>query len=104
VQRILVNRYERDQRAREKCIERYGARCDLCNFDFEAVYGSAMAGFIQVHHLKPLSDVGTEYQVDPVRDLRPVCPNCHAVLHHREPPYSLDEVRQFLAQVSHKQR
>jgi predicted HNH restriction endonuclease len=31
-----------------------------------------------------------------VRDLRPVCPNCHATLHHREPPYSLEEVRQFL--------
>ncbi len=33
-------------------------------------------GFIHVHHLKPLSEVGYEYRVDPIRDLRPVCPNC----------------------------
>ena len=55
-----------------------------------------MAGVIHVHHLIPLSSVDADYEVDPVRDLRPVCPNCHVVLHHREPPYSLEEARQFL--------
>jgi hypothetical protein len=96
VQRILVNRYERDPRAREECIRHYGTKCFLCGFDFVAVYGEVMAGFIHVHHLNPLSSVGPEYVVDPTQDLRPVCPNCHAVLHRREPPYSLDEVREFL--------
>jgi 5-methylcytosine-specific restriction enzyme A len=55
-----------------------------------------MMGFIHVHHLTPLSSLGTDYEVDPIRDLRPVCPNCHAVLHRREPPYSPEEVQQFL--------
>ena len=96
VQRIMVNRYERDPRAREACIRRYGATCDLCRFDFAAEYGEVMAGFIHVHHLKPLSSIGSDYKIDPIQDLRPVCPNCHAVLHRREPPYSLNEVRQFL--------
>jgi len=96
VQKILVNRYERDPRARDDCIAHYGTRCFLCRFDFVAVYGEVMAGFIHVHHLRALSGVGAEYQVDPILDLRPVCPNCHAVLHRREPPYSLDEVREFL--------
>jgi hypothetical protein len=96
VQQILVNRYERDPRAREECIRHYGATCFLCGFEFLAEYGEVMAGFIHVHHLRPLSGVGPDYQVDPVQDLRPVCPNCHAVLHRREPPYSLEEVRQFL--------
>ena len=96
VQRILVNRYERDARARERCIKFYQAVCVLCKFDFSTVYGDALDGFIHVHHLKPLSSIGAEYEVDPIRDLRPVCPNCHAVLHRREPPYSLDEVREFL--------
>ena len=54
-----------------------------------------MAGFTHVHHLSPLSIVGADNQVDPIDDLRPVCPNCHAVLHRREPPYSLDEVAGF---------
>lgn len=96
VQQILVNRYERDPRARDECIRHYGRTCVLCGFDFGVVYGEVMAGFIHTHHLKPLSSVGPEYKLDPIRDLRPVCPNCHAVLHRREPPYSLDEVRQFL--------
>lgn len=93
---ILVNRYERDHVARKKCISHYGTRCNLCGFDFAAIYGQAMAGLVHVHHLNLLSKVGPDYNVDPIRDLRPVCPNCHAVIHRREPPYSLDEVRQFL--------
>ena len=96
VEQILVNRYERDPHAREDCIRHYGTSCVVCGFDFAAAYGTVMADFIHVHHLKPLSNVGADYRVDPVEDLRPVCPNCHAVLHRREPPYSLDEVRAFL--------
>jgi predicted HNH restriction endonuclease len=34
-------------------------------------------------------------------DLRPVCPNCHAVLHHRVPAFSIEEVRTFL-QLQHQ--
>jgi hypothetical protein len=98
VQRILINRYERDPHARDGCIGHYGTSCFLCGFDFVAAYGQVMAGFIHVHHLRPLSSVGADYAVDPVQDLRPVCPNCHAVLHRRDPPYSLDEVHVFLQQ------
>jgi 5-methylcytosine-specific restriction endonuclease McrA len=96
VERILVNRYERDRRARDECIKHYGTSCFLCGFDFSAAYGEAMAGFIHVHHLSPLSSVGKGYQVDAVQDLRPVCPNCHATLHSREPAYSLEEVCRLL--------
>ena len=96
VQQISINRYERDPRAREDCIKHYGTTCVLCGFDFVGVYGEVMAGFTRVHHLNPLSAVGADYEVDPIGDLRPVCPNCHAVLHRREPAYSLDEVRQLL--------
>jgi 5-methylcytosine-specific restriction protein A len=94
----LVNRYERDPRARQECIRYYGTKCFLCGFDFAAQYGGVMAGFIHVHHLASLASVGEDYEVDPVEDLRPVCPNCHAVLHRKEPPYSLEDVRRFLEQ------
>lgn len=96
VQQILVNRYERDLGAREQCKQHYGTKCVICGFDFVTLYGEAMDGFIHVHHLKQLSSIGAAHEVDPVRDLRPVCPNCHAVLHRREPPYSLDEVKKFI--------
>ena len=97
VQRILVNRYERDPHARKECIRIYGAKCAICGFDFGSTYGAEMYGFIHVHHLKLLSNLNSNYKVNPVKDLRPVCPNCHAVLHHRVPPYSIDEVKRFLA-------
>jgi predicted HNH restriction endonuclease len=96
VHRILVNRYERDPRAREECIRHYGAVCFICGFDFVSKYGQVAAGFTHVHHLNLLSSLGPDYEVNPVRDLRPVCPNCHAVLHRREPPYSVEEVQRFL--------
>ncbi len=64
---------------------------------FGAVYGPVADGFIHVHHLRPLSQAGGAHAVDPVEDLRPVCPNCHAVLHRRAPAYSIEEVKAFLA-------
>jgi 5-methylcytosine-specific restriction enzyme A len=87
------NRYERNIQARRACIRHYGLGCFVCGFNFEQTYGDVGIGFIHVHHLKPLSTIGTQYQLDPIKDLRPVCPNCHAMLHR--PPYtlSIEELR-----------
>ena len=49
---------------------------------FGAVYDEIAEGFIHVHHLLPLSEVKETHLVDLVKDLRPVCPNCRAVLRH----------------------
>lgn len=81
VRRITVNAYERNTEARRLCILTHGTACCICGFSFGAEYGSDVEGYIHVHHLRPLSEIGGEYIVDPVEDLRPVCPNCHAVLH-----------------------
>jgi 5-methylcytosine-specific restriction protein A len=96
VRRVTVNAYERSPEARRKCIEQYGTKCFICRFDFGEVYGEVARGYIHVHHLKPLSEIGAEYTVDATADLRPVCPNCHAVLHRREPPHTIEEVRALL--------
>lgn len=90
---VLVNSYERNPIARTKCIDHYGVQCVVCGFDFEKTYGDIGKGFIHVHHLTQLSDIGQGYEVDPVNDLRPVCPNCHAMLHKRNPPYTIDELK-----------
>lgn len=97
VRTIWVNVYERDEGARAECIAHYGLACAVCGFDFETIYGSIGKGFIHVHHLKPLSEIRQEYEVNPVADLRPVCPNCHAMLHRRKPdPYSIEELRDLI--------
>jgi hypothetical protein len=96
LKQVLVNRYERDPLARDACIRHHGAVCSVCGFDFGDVYGEVAAGFIHVHHLIPLSRVGSDYVVNPIQDLRPVCPNCHATIHCRTPPFSIEDVRDFL--------
>jgi hypothetical protein len=93
---VVVNAYERDPVARQTCIDHYGPTCVVCGFNFLAVFGPEADGFIHVHHLTPLSEIGTEYTVDPINDLRPVCPNCHAVIHLGSGTKSIDEVREML--------
>lgn len=96
VVRVSVNAYERNPAARRACIEHFGTSRCICGFSFGLVYGPEVEGFIHVHHLRALSDLAGEYVVDPVVDLRPVCPNCHAVLHSRSPAYTIEEVRGLL--------
>lgn len=100
VERVTVNVYERNAEARQRCIGHYGFKCNVCGFDFQKTYGSVGAEYIHMHHLIPLSDIGKEYELDPVEDLRPVCPNCHAIIHRKRPPYTLEEVRSFLEEAS----
>lgn len=96
VHKVTVNAYERNPEARKQCINYYGAKCSICGFDFFNVYGEVGKDFIHVHHLKRISEIGEPYKIDPVKDLRPVCSNCHAILHKRNPPYTIDEVKSFL--------
>ena len=90
---VTINVYERDAAARDKCIKHYGCCCMVCNFDFVSVYGDIGKNFIHVHHLIPLADIEKEYVVNPIEDLVPVCPNCHAMLHRKNPPYTIDELK-----------
>ena len=81
---ILTNRYERNPRARARCIAVHGSACKVCGIDFGIVFGDEFSGKIEVHHIRPISEIGEEYVVDPVRDLVPVCPNCHMMLHSKK--------------------
>lgn len=93
----LSDRYERNSKARKACIEAHGAVCAICGFDFAKTYGSQFAGIIQVHHIVPLHEIAQNHEVDPVRDLIPVCPNCHVALHSRPGgTYMPDELRSIM--------
>jgi hypothetical protein len=94
--RVVVNAYERNPVARRRCLAHNGATCLVCGFNFGAVYGELAEGFIHVHHVKRLSEIGEQYEVDPVADLRPVCPNCHAVFHLGGECRGIEEVKRML--------
>lgn len=93
---VLVNSYERNQVARQKCIEHFGAFCQVCNFDFGKIYGDIGENFIHVHHIVDISTIGNEYSVDPIKDLIPVCPNCHSMLHKKKPAYLVSELKEIM--------
>ncbi|MCP3023363.1 HNH endonuclease [Cupriavidus basilensis] len=90
---ITVNAYERDPTAKPRCIKRWGSTCVVCGFNFGVVYGELGDGFIHVHHLKPIHTIGEEYVLDPENDLRPVCPNCHSMLHRQKETLSIEELK-----------
>lgn len=93
---VLTNRYERNPLNRQICLEENGYICKICGFDFENMYGEIGHHFIHVHHVTPVSKMGGEYILNPKKDLIPVCPNCHAMLHSKKEPLKPDELIQIL--------
>lgn len=93
---LSLTTFERNPAARKSCLDHFGPRCRVCEFDFEKTYGELGKGFIHVHHMTPLSHIRESYAVDPVKDLIPVCPNCHAMLHIKQgEPLTIPELNEI---------
>lgn len=84
---IHLDKRERNPEARKKCFKHYwdlhGGKiiCECCGIDFNEVYGELGLGFIEVHHLDPISNYDETHKIDPVNDLVPLCSNCHSMIH-----------------------
>jgi len=97
-QERLVRYYERSREARNDCIKMHKAICAVCGLCFGEKYGKEFENLIQVHHLRPLGFRNAR-KTDAVKDLRPICPNCHAMAHwdkHKKPPRSIDELKKIV--------
>ncbi len=66
--------------------------CEACGFDFEASYGSRGSGYIECHHIKPVSDLRPGDKTK-LSDLALLCSNCHRMVHCKRPWLTLDELR-----------
>lgn len=93
---VKVNKYERNTKARKECLKHYGYRCCVCGFDFEEYYGSIGKEIIEVHHKKALHEIKEDYVVNPIKDLIPVCSNCHTIIHHRNPKFEIEELKSII--------
>lgn len=89
-------RYERDRRNRAAAIAIHGTACLACGVELGVRYGMVAEGFIEVHHVVPVASMEAGYRVNPVQDLVPLCPNCHAVAHRQDPPLTVDEIKGLL--------
>lgn len=96
VKTVKLNIYERNGYARKKCIEYHGCKCSVCSFDFEKKYAEIGKNFIHVHHLLEISQIKKEYEIDYKKDLIPVCPNCHAMLHKKKPAFTISELKSII--------
>jgi len=99
---ISINAYERNPKARAVCIRHYGPTCIVCGFNFQEFYGEIGEGIIHVHHIVPLSEVKKRYELDPIKDLVPVCPNCHAVIHSTQPPLTVQQLKGHLGRTGNE--
>lgn len=96
---VLVNRYERSPKERKRCLRVHGFSCKVCSMNFKQRYGEIGSEFIHVHHIIPVSKTRGSYVLDGARDLLPVCPNCHAMLHRHEPPFSIGKLKRIVSSV-----
>lgn len=90
----LNTKYELNPFVRKICIDYYGPTCSVCEFNFENEYGDLGKGFTHLHHLKQVDEIGIDYKIDPVKDYRPICPNCHVMIHRRKIPYTIEELKE----------
>ena len=89
---VQINKYERNRYARRACLEHHGTTCKCCYRDLGKIYGEIAQGVIEVHHIKPIAEIGKGYHVNPINDLVPLCPNCHRVIHKKNPPFTVEEL------------
>ena len=91
----LIKIAKRNPKARLECLAHYGYDCQVCGFNFEE-YGEIGKEYIQVHHKEMICDKDEEYVISPINDLIPVCANCHVMLHRKNPPYTVNELKEKL--------
>ena len=95
----LSTKYERNPEARAACLAKKGYTCEVCEFDFHKTYGDIGKNYIHVHHTVKVADRQGPYKVNPIKDLVPLCPNCHAMVHKNNPPYSTDELKEIIKEA-----
>lgn len=84
VQVVISIKAERDSSLRKDAIRIHGTKCKVCDFDFNKTYGKWANDYIEVHHMKPISNAKeTKIETNPSTDLTVVCANCHRMIHKK---------------------
>jgi 5-methylcytosine-specific restriction enzyme A len=84
-------------RKKEQAMSLYGRlACEACVLAFDEFYGEIGKGFIECHHLTPLSKlkVDTKTTLD---SLSLVCSNCHRMLHRKIDTISVQDLKLMIS-------
>lgn len=85
------------QRKKEKVRRESGSLvCECCGFDFVKTYGPLGDGFIECHHIKPISEI-TPGEKTSLDDLSLVCSNCHRMIHRKKPWLTISELKTLIS-------
>jgi 5-methylcytosine-specific restriction protein A len=92
---VAHRKIERNPKAAKAAKKIHGYVCQVCDFDFGAVYGESAQGYIEAHHLVPLSEIpdGESVTLDPEKDFAVLCANCHRTIHRKDAPKLVAELR-----------
>jgi len=97
IRKCYTTLYERNPTNRRDAVKIHGTVCQACGFDFEKTYGEIGKDYIEVHHIKPLSEGEGPVKVNAETDLICVCANCHRMIHRRKDKVlSLKELQKLL--------
>ena len=94
----LHRRIERNSAATRAAKKFHGTRCQACELDFVERYGPIGEGFIEAHHLRPISKLeeGVPVKYDLAVDFAVLCSNCHRMIHRSSDPSDLAAFRKLV--------
>jgi 5-methylcytosine-specific restriction enzyme A len=91
----LHSRIERNPAAAKTAKQHHGLRCQVCDVSFAEKYGPLGEGFIEAHHLRPISllEEGKPVSYDVATDFAVLCANCHRMIHRTADPSDIEGFR-----------
>lgn len=78
-------------------------KCSICAFSFIDTYGEVGEGYIEAHHILPVSEV-TANTIVTIADLTPVCSNCHRIIHRHRPWLSIEAMKKIVKENEEHQK
>jgi predicted HNH restriction endonuclease len=88
-----ANPAARSEALRKMALKIHGSSCAACGLDFHYRYKALARDCIELHHVVPVS---SGIRKSTIKDLVPLCPNCHRVAHTEHPPLPVSAVRRML--------
>ena len=89
---------ERPSSSKIKRIKKkLGYICQACGFDYEGKYGELGKGYIEAHHLVPISELKKgEVRKTSEKDFAVLCSNCHRMIHKLSDPSDIEKLKRII--------